>query len=175
MSSDRIVLIGSRGAGKSAVGPLLAARLGLRFDDSDRIVEERDGRGIAELLDAGAFRGIEEAVVAELLARRAGVIAVGGGAVLWPGFGGAAAGWTIVWLDARGEVLADRIRGSGRPSLTGRPIDEEIVDIAKERAPLYAAVATRRIDTSELTPAQTADRIEKLLRNDDKTGPSNAD
>jgi shikimate kinase len=175
MSSDRIVLVGPRGSGKSTVGPLLAERLGLPFDDSDALVEKREGRGIAELMAAGSFREAERQAVAHVLAGPAGVVAVGGGAVLWPGFASAASSWTVVWLDARAEVLAGRIRGSDRPSLTGRPVDEEIADVAAERAPLYAAVARWRIDTSELTPDEAAHRIEKLLRNDDKTGSRSAD
>ena len=55
----RIWLVGLSGAGKSTIGPLLARRLGYRYVDLDREVEELAGAGftvLAQWLDgAGDF------------------------------------------------------------------------------------------------------------------------
>ncbi|MHC4547263.1 MAG: shikimate kinase [Planctomycetota bacterium] len=172
MSSSGLVLIGARGAGKTTVGERLASRLGLRLLDTDTIVETETGRGIDDLLGDGSFRAEEERVLARVLAGPPAVVAAGGGAVLWSGFLRAARGWKVIWLDAAPEVLARRIRrdAHARPSLTGRPADVEVGGVARERAHLYAAAASQRIDTTELTADAVVDRIENLLREEGNPG-----
>jgi shikimate kinase len=44
-----IVLVGFMGAGKSTVGRLLAAKLGLPFTDSDQVIEEQAGKPIRQI------------------------------------------------------------------------------------------------------------------------------
>ena len=54
-----IVLVGFMGAGKTTVGRLLAAKLGVPFTDSDHVIEERAGKPIRQIFaDDGepAFR-----------------------------------------------------------------------------------------------------------------------
>jgi shikimate kinase len=162
--TSRVLLVGPRGAGKSTVGPLLAARLSVPFLDTDRLVEEEAGRTIAEVW--ADFRGREAKVLLRVLSGPPAVVAAGGGAVLWDGFRAAAAGWAVVWLDALPETLARRIREDPRtrPSLTGRPADEEIGEVARARAPLYAAVARTRVPTDRLGPDAVAEEILGLLR-----------
>ncbi|HWP34554.1 MAG TPA: shikimate kinase, partial [Thermodesulfobacteriota bacterium] len=82
-----LVLVGLMGAGKSAVGRALAARLGRPFVDTDALVEARAGRPIPAIFAAGgeaAFRALEREVVAEVASRGGQVIATGGGAVVDP-------------------------------------------------------------------------------------------
>jgi len=169
-----VVLVGPRGAGKTTVGRALAARLGLAFLDTDRMVEEEAGRPLAELWAEGTFREHEAAVLCRVLAGSGAVVAAGGGAVLWNGFRAAVRGWAVVWLDAAPEVLARRLRADPtvRPSLTGRAPDEEIEAVALARAPLYEAVAWRRVRTDRLGPDGVADEIVALVR---ARGPRNAD
>jgi len=177
-TTRRIVLIGPRGAGKSRVGELLAARLGMEFADADKEVERATGRRVEDLLAMRRFREDERRILRKLLARRAGVLAAGGGAVLWEGFGPATRGWTVVWLDADPMVLAARIRRDGlesRPSLTGEAPDLESGAVARERAPRYAACASLRIDTSSLGPEQVALRIEEFLLGHADPDPADAD
>ncbi len=162
-ATSRVVLIGPRGAGKSTVGPLLAARLSVSFVDTDRVVEEEAGRTIAEVWSG--FREREASVLGRILAGPPAVVAAGGGAVLWEGFKAAARGWTVVWLDAAPEVLARRLRKDprARPSLTGRPPHEEIGEVARARAPLYASAAGTRVPTDRLGPDTVAEEIVRLL------------
>src|SRR5579872_607361 len=81
-----IVLSGFMGTGKSTVGPLVAARLGLAFVDVDREIERAAGSTVREIWDRegeGAFRTREAAFVLALLVQDTPkVIAVGGGAVV---------------------------------------------------------------------------------------------
>ena len=170
-----VVLIGSRGAGKTTVGAILAERLGLPFRDSDAVIEEETGQTIAELFSQGLLRVREAQVVAHLLEGEPCVVAAGGGVVLWDGFAAAAESWRVVWLDAAAEVLAARIAGSDRPSLTGTDIAIEIGQVTRERAPLYEAVARHRVDTSRDDSETVAAGIYELLKGEAQASFDSAD
>ena len=47
--AKHVVLVGMMGAGKSAVGRRVAARLVRPFSDSDTVVEDRMGRTVGEI------------------------------------------------------------------------------------------------------------------------------
>ena len=160
----RIALIGPRGAGKSAVAQLLAARLDLPCLDTDALVTALSGRTIPELFAAGTFRQREREVVADALSIERGVVALGGGAVLDPDFD--APGWTLVLLTAAPAVLAQRIASdpTERPSLTGRPAHEEIADVVSSRQERYDDLAHFRIATDTLDVGGVVDSILTRLR-----------
>jgi len=66
----RIALIGLPGAGKSAVAPLLARRLGFESVDLDREIERLAGASVSAVLDAEGeerFRDLESLALAEAL------------------------------------------------------------------------------------------------------------
>ncbi|MCP4250282.1 MAG: shikimate kinase, partial [bacterium] len=82
---DNIVLIGYRGAGKSAVGRLLAEQVAWTFVDTDAVIEIETGRSIADIFAAEgepAFRKREYDVIARITQQRHQIIAAGGGAIL---------------------------------------------------------------------------------------------
>src|SRR2546429_4512538 len=82
-----LVLIGFMGTGKSTVGRLCARRLGLRFRDSDTLVEHRARKSVAEIFtDDGeaSFRVQETSAIRTLAGSGPLVLATGGGAVLKP-------------------------------------------------------------------------------------------
>lgn len=177
MASEGVVLIGARATGKSTLGRLLAAELGLPLRDSDLEVEAAAGAPVADLLRSGRLREWEARVLGQLLSSPSAVVATGGGAVLWDGFREACRGWLVVWLDAPGPVLADRIRNQtvDRPSLTGAPPDEEADVVARERRPLYESAADLRLD-SELHPPETLVRkVTEILRSRASPGDDSAD
>ena len=78
-----LVLIGMMGAGKSAIGRRIAARLGLEFIDADKEVEAAAGCSIQDIFDTygeAAFRDVERRVIARQLAEPVHVLSTGGGA-----------------------------------------------------------------------------------------------
>ncbi|HXZ26041.1 MAG TPA: shikimate kinase, partial [Nitrospiria bacterium] len=80
-----VVLIGMMGTGKSAVGRALAKRLKRPFYDTDRLIEEREGRSITAIFQSNGedyFRQVESAVIRDVTAKPVGVVASGGGALL---------------------------------------------------------------------------------------------
>lgn len=77
-----IVLIGMMGCGKSAVGRLLARRLGRELADTDGLIEARTGRSIPDIFASEGeegFRALELEVCRALSRRQGLVIACGGG------------------------------------------------------------------------------------------------
>ena len=81
--SSAVVLIGPMGAGKTSVGKRVARRLGRPFIDSDKAIVAEHGPIPAIFAERGesGFRLLERAAVQRALAT-AGVVALGGGAVL---------------------------------------------------------------------------------------------
>src|SRR2546423_13266269 len=135
------------GAGKTTVGRLLAEMTGRPFFDTDAMVEERLGRSIAEVWGRqgeDAFRDLESAVVADAAARRGGVIAVGGGAVLRPGNVAALkSNGRLVWLRADPATLRARVGNGG-----DRPLAARLEHLAAEREPAYRDAADVIIETA---------------------------
>jgi 3-dehydroquinate synthase len=80
-----VVLSGFMGTGKSTIGPVVAARLGVPFIDTDSEIERAAGQSVADLWQQEgepAFRAREAALAQRLLTESpASVIAFGGGTV----------------------------------------------------------------------------------------------
>ncbi len=162
--SERLLLIGMMGSGKTTTGRALAARLGARYLDSDEQVEAATGRSVAEILDSdgeAAFRSEEAcALQAALQLEPPVVIAVAGGAVLDPvNRQRIADAGTVVWLRAAPATLARRVGdGAGRPLLAGDPAGN-LVRLDAERRPLYSELADVVVDVDDLGPAEVVDAI----------------
>jgi shikimate kinase len=138
-----IWLVGMMGAGKSAVGPRLAARLALPFHDTDAEIAREADASVAEVFaregEAG-FRAREQKLIGTLLGRRA-VVALGGGALTVPGtLEKLEARGRLVYLRARPETLLARVgEAAERPLLRG-------LDAGGRRARLGELLARRERD-----------------------------
>ena len=163
------MLVGLSGSGKSTVGPLLAARLGRRFVDTDDLIEAEAGATIPEIFaerGEGAFRAIEETAVARAVGGEPAVIATGGGApmgqrnrdLLWQGN-------LVVWLDANVPTLARRLERGGpdRPLLRspGGPA-ERLQGLLEARRPIYAQ-AHLHLRTDTLSPDAVVEEIARRI------------
>ncbi|MGV8845550.1 shikimate kinase [Tessaracoccus sp.] len=153
-----IVLIGAPGAGKSSVGRLLASKLGVSFVDVDHRIEEVVGKPIAEIFaDDGEahFREIEESATLELI-EGDGVVSLGGGAVLNPRIRAALVGHDVVWLEVSISQATRRVgMNTVRPLLLGN-VRGRLIELLRERTPLYEEVATVRILTDNKRPSEVA-------------------
>lgn len=133
------------GSGKSTLGAMVAARLGLPFVDTDREIEREAGRTVAELFSSEgepAFRARESALALRLVRDGvARVVAFGGGTVTNDEVRHAAldAG-TLVTLRAAAETLVARTGAAGatRPLLGGGPTLQRFRELSRTRAAAYA-------------------------------------
>ena len=170
--APNIVLIGYRGSGKSAVGKLLAARLGRPVLDTDELIQQRAGCSIAEIFERQGeahFRSLEDGVIEELRSTRGAVISVGGGGVERPRNRELLAEMGhVVWLTAPAEELhrritADSASESSRPRLTEGDALSEVRGLLSRRTPWYEELAAARIDTTGRQPAEVAETILEQL------------
>ena len=155
--SPRAVIVGPPGSGKSTVGPLLAAALGVAFRDSDDDIVARAGRSISDIFAEDgepAFRALEEEAVATALAGHDGVLSLGGGAPLTPGTRARLAGHTVVFLNVGLAAGVQRTGLSGaRPLLAGVNPRATFKKLLDERVPVYREVATVEVVTDDRAPA----------------------
>lgn len=147
-----IAVVGFMGAGKTTVGRLLAAKLGLPFADSDHVIEEQAGRPIRRIFAEDgepAFRDLEHAIIAGLLAGPDTVLALGGGAASHPVTQSLLTNVPVVYLRVSYEAAMARVGGDkGRPMLA-RP---DVRSLYAQRQALYARVATVTVDTDTRLP-----------------------
>ena len=182
-----VVLIGPPGAGKSAVGPLLADRLGVEFRDTDAEVGAAAGKPVSDIFIQNgeeAFRELERAAVTRALGtlrEHGGVLALGSGAVLDTGIQSLLAGGVrgggqpsrergvpggrppgpalVVYLSADFGTVARRI-GLDRPRVVvpGNPRGR-LRAMLDERVAIYQRLAAVTVPTDDLDPDELADQI----------------
>ena len=166
MTAPVAVLIGPPGAGKSAVGALLAARLAVGFTDTDAEIERVAGKPVSDIfIEDGepAFRELERAAVARALADADGVVAVGGGAVLDPGTQEGLAGRPVVYLQTGFATAAKRVGISqARPLLVGNP-RATLKTLLDQRLPIYERLARITVLTDDRSAEDIAGEILRRL------------
>lgn len=139
-----LVLVGLMGAGKSAVGRRVAAKLNVPFIDADHEIEAAAGCSIEEIFarhGEAAFRDGERRVVARLLETEpVHVLATGGGAFMDPETRALIKGKAIsLWLRADLDILFERVsRRSHRPLLKTRDPRGTLAELIELRYPVYA-------------------------------------
>lgn len=133
-----LVIIGMPGSGKTSVGKLLAAELGMDFVDTDEEVEAAAGLSIPDIfeqLGEEAFRKLEAEQTQKVCKENRLVIATGGGVVKDPlNYARLKQNGTIIFLQRDPRML----------SIKGRPLSknrEELMALYRERIGLYEAFA----------------------------------
>jgi len=164
----RIALIGYRGSGKTTIAQILADRLGFKVFELDRLIDERAGEKIPEIVAKFGwekFRRLETELLAEIVKRENAVLDLGGGVVEKEENRKLVKDHCfVVWLQARPEVLMDRIKDSTcRPSLTGKSIVDEVSEVLARREPLYQSLSQLTLDTEKISPEQATEEIIRQL------------
>ena len=160
------IMIGPPGAGKTTVGALVAALLGLDFVDADMVIEQAVGKPVGDIFvqdGEEAFRALERATAARLIGGHPGVLALGGGAILDPGTRDLLAGQRVVYLETG---FASAVHRTGldapRPLLLGNP-RARMKTLLEERLPVYASLAWITVPTDDREPKDIAEEIAARL------------
>lgn len=137
-----VVLVGMMGAGKTAVGKALAARLEVPFLDSDAEIETAANMTIAEIFERDGeafFRDRETEVLDRLLEDECGILSTGGGAFLAERNRAlVSAKGVSVWLNADLRLLWNRVKHKNtRPLLRTANPKKTLTEIYNERVPIY--------------------------------------
>lgn len=160
-AARNLVLTGFMGTGKTAVGRILAGRLGYGFVDTDEVIESRAGP-IPEIFDREGepgFRDMERSVARELAGRTGLVIATGGrlmldrrcAALLEPGA-------DVICLTATPATIIERIGDTTRRPLLDVPDPARRVrELLEERAESYGRYTP--VDTEGRSPDEVADAV----------------
>jgi XRE family aerobic/anaerobic benzoate catabolism transcriptional regulator len=168
--SQRIALIGLRGAGKSTLGRMLAEALGYPFVELSGEIEKFAGCSVAEiqaLYGQNAYRRYERRALEEAIQIYPEVvIATPGGLVSDAAtFNELLAHCTTVWLKARAEDHMSRVvaQGDMRPMAASREAMDDLRSILVGRTPFYSK-ADIHIDTSTQALAQTFELLQARVR-----------
>ena len=171
MTEGPIFLTGFMGVGKTRVGHILARELGRCFLDTDRMIEQRAGKTIAEIFaDEGEahFRQLERACVLETCQRPDAVVALGGGAITRAdNVEAVRCAGVLVCLKADVDTIFARVRRrTNRPLLAGLDPQAQrakIESLLCERAPYYDQAHIELYTTQAQTPEDTAGKLRDLL------------
>ncbi|MFF2321564.1 shikimate kinase [Agrobacterium sp. NPDC058088] len=138
-----IVFVGLMGAGKSAVGRMVAQQLRIPFIDTDVEIERVSRMTISELFATYGeeeFRALETRVIKRLLRGGPKVVSTGGGAFINDNTRAhIRRGGISLWLKADLEVLWERVnKRDHRPLLKTENPKATLAALMEKRYPIYA-------------------------------------
>jgi shikimate kinase len=164
-----IVMVGMMGAGKTAVGRALAARLRVPFLDSDHEIEAAANMTIPEIFARDGepfFRKKEQQVIARLLEEERGVLSTGGGAFLAEANRDViTAKGVSIWLNADLEVLWNRVRHRDtRPLLRTADPRATLAGLYEQRVPFYSKADLAVTSDGQAAIETMVDRVLEALQ-----------
>jgi len=167
--SERIALLGLRGAGKSTLGRELARTLEVPFVELDRRVEESAGLTLAEIFDLHgpeAFERFEVEALERVLAEGERIVLATGGSLVTHArtFERLRETCRTVWLRAEPEEHFQRVLGQGdRRPMQARPAAmAELRALLAAREPLYARAEITVMTTGKEPDALAREILRRL-------------
>ena len=166
MATDKIIsLIGMPGSGKSTIGAALAARLDLKLVDADGLIEAQEGQSLQEIMDNkgnAIFRAVEEQVLTSMPLFPS-VISTGGSVVYSEAImARLSAASTVVYLRAQFETIQYRVSLAPQRGISA-DVEQTLLDLYKERVPLYERYGAIVIDCDDATPDEIVETIAEQL------------
>ena len=153
-----LYLVGPRGCGKTTTGMALAKAIDFQFVDTDRWLQSHVQMTVAEIVEREGWEGFraQETSALQAVTAPATVVATGGGIILT----------VVIYLSAPVSVLVDRLEATPeeglRPTLTGKPLTEEVQEVLAQRDVLYREAAHYIVDATH-KPAQVVEDILEIL------------
>jgi shikimate kinase len=150
-----IILVGMMGAGKTAIGKMLAKSLNRIFIDIDENIEKQYRMKIYDIFEQygeSKFREIEHEEIKKIDIKSNYIIATGGGAFTFE------RNYNIlnhvgltVWLNVSQKIIVSRLKKSinNRPLLKNVEIDKYVSNLILKRNPLYSKAHLSVISKNE--------------------------
>lgn len=162
---NNIVLCGFMGSGKTVVGRELAKIMGVKFVDTDELIEKEQGVAIKAIFAAHGedyFRDLEYEMCKKVAQMKGAVVSTGGGAMTFArNVEAIKQGSKVVFLDASFDVICDRIGNSTtRPLFQDREKAKRLYDERKDK---YLAAADYVVN-GDMGARKTALEIADLFR-----------
>ncbi len=170
-----VILIGFMGCGKTTVGLRLSYRLRMPVEDTDKLIERREGRSISAIFaEEGEeyFREQETRLLQELAERPySRIISVGGGTPvkqenrqLLKKCG------TVFYFRLRPETVYERLKeDTARPLLQCENPLEKIRQMMEARKSAYENSADYIMDVDDMTVEEILDKIMEKLQGRERT------
>lgn len=167
MKNKNIVLIGFMGSGKSTVGIRLSYYMRRPVEDTDKLIEKKQGRKISDIFATDGeeyFRQLETQMLRELKDKlQYHIISVGGGTPvreenreLLQMLG------TVVYLRVRPETVYQRLKhDTTRPLLQCENPLERIEQLLAQRKEAYESCADVILDVDEMSMDEILEFIDK--------------
>ena len=170
MRQKNIILTGFMGSGKTSVGLRLSYRMRMPVEDTDKLIERREGCSVAEIFARKGedyFRDRETELLGELQGRRqACIYSLGGGAPVRPEnrellrkLG------KVLYLRATPETVYGRLKGDDtRPLLQCPDPLSRIRRLMEERKEAYESAAHLVLDVDHMGIEEIVEKIAEEMR-----------
>ena len=158
------------GSGKSAIGKMVADRLGMRFIDTDEEIEKKQGKSISRIFEESgeeAFRQMETAELWSLMFDdKEAVISLGGGTPVRDAnreiikkLG------KVIYLKAPEELLVKRLseKSVGRPMLSGDDVASRVRKLLSDREEGYESLADIVVELFDERLEASCSRVEDAM------------
>lgn len=160
-----IILVGMPACGKSIIGVVLAKTLKKQFIDTDLLIQERENKGLQEIIDTlgnDYFKKIEETILCEIDVENT-VISTGGSAIYYPkALNHLKEKGTVIYMKVSLKTIKARLNNIKSRGVTLAP-GETIAELYRDRIPLYEQRADIIIDTEGLSVEETVEKIIKEI------------
>ena len=163
---NQIYLVGSMGSGKSTVGRLLAKKMGLPYFDLDKLIESQEKMSITDIFQKNNekyFRDLESVTLKQYYEESNFVISTGGGCVLRDQNLCILREGLVIYLKISIETQFERVKNRTHRPLLNNLTKDTLVQLDKERGPLYSDISDIEVDVSNLNKEDVSSIIIKEL------------
>ncbi len=164
-----IVLIGFRGAGKTALAKILAEKLNIELYTIDKIIEQKENKKIREIVAEKGwdyFRHLESQTIEELSDKTNVIIDTGGGIIEnQSNIDNLKKNGYIIYVQSNLKDIKQRILNDpDRPKLNPTFDAEDDLNVTyNRRVPLYEEFSDFRVNTSTTSLEECAEQIINFL------------
>lgn len=169
-----IILIGFMGSGKTTLGIRLSYKLQLPVEDTDKMIESREGMKTSEIFASKGesyFRKKETALLEEISRSPINKIySLGGGTPMLPQNQGLLCKCgTVIYLKAKPETIYERLKNdTTRPLLQCDDSQEKISFLINMRDPIYTRCADYIVEVDGIEQTEVLAKILEYLGKESK-------